>query len=720
MEEMKLNRATSILNRLIFTILAVLLLSAAPSTATAAVVTYPDLASFIAAAGGGELTYEGFDGFTSGTLINDQIPGVVFSSPNAGIDGYFAIQTLAHSAASSAPNMLVGGSVPGVGSPLQVMVLEFNPAITAFSFDLTAYLPAATPASVRFDFDNESSATLSLSNDSGSESTPVFFGALSDLAIVRVTITSGTENGGFEEFGIDDVRFGTGAPEIDTTPPVCSGAPATEGGVRGIDGTATDSGVILCIDCIAAVLPGSPRPGQFQSGIVSVLLQEGSSNVRLTVDSFESGASLVGFRVEPIDTGANGQGTVVATDGGGNTCTLHSTFRALGPGPLSNETICSADGLLLSVSNGGGTPAGAAACSANPPNGGEPPLPPGYLPSPPDDPFPCQVLTIDSPVSGSTDMTLKKDAPPEHPFEPDLRMLYSHSIDVGGVLTYPPFTDVTLSVDQIASVIPDPTRVRGAAQWSPVKVTCALLSEDARLSYCAGLGGGPGPDADGDGYTLCGSATQAADCSDQRASIHPGAAEVCNGLDDDCDGVADNGHPTEGAGAACTVVQTGLFGACTHGLTSCADGPMVCAQTVLPVQEVACNGVDDDCDGHVDEAYVFSGYLAPIKPDGSTVFLKKRGAIPIKFQLRDCAGTNVANAVARIEVHFVANGVVGDEAIDIGSTGGANTDNLYRYDPTAQQYIYNLSASSLQSNSLYVIRTILDDGTVHDVTIGIK
>ena len=708
-----MNPATSNLTRVIFTVLTVVLFCAASSTATAAVTTYPDLESFLAAAGG-ELTHEGFDGFTSGTTIDDQIPGVVFSSPNSGSAGYLAIQVLAHSAASSAPNMLVGGSVPGAGSSLQIMVLDFNPAITAFSFDLTAYNPAATPASVKFDFDNESTTTLLLSNDSGNESTPVFFGAVADRPVVRVTITSGTEGGGFEEFGIDDVRFGV-AP-TDTTPPVCSGAPATEGGVLGIDGTATDFSVILCIDCIGSVLPGSFHPGEFQSGIVSVELQEGSSNVRLTVDSFEPGASSVGFRVEPIDAGANGQGNVVATDGGGNRCTLPATFRALGPGPLSNQTICLADGLLFSISNGGGTPAGAAACSANLPNGGEPAFPPGYQPSPPDDPFPCQVLTIDSPVAGSTDMVLKKDGD----FEPNLRMLYSHSTDVGGVLTYPPFTDVTLAVDQIATVTPDPTRARGAAQWSPVKIACGLLSEDARLSYCAGLGGAPGPDADGDGYTLCGSSTQAADCSDQRPFIHPGATEVCNGLDDNCDGVPDDGHPTEGAGQPCTVVQTGLFGACTHGLTSCADGPMVCKQTVFPVQEIACNGVDDDCDGQVDEAYVFDGYLAPIRSDGTTVFLKKRGAIPIKFQLRDCAGANIANAVARIEVHFLAHGVVADQAIDIGSVGSANTDNFYRYDPTAQQYVYNLSASSLQPDSLYLIRTILDDGTMHDVTIGIK
>ena len=150
-----MNPATSNLTRVIFTVLTVVLFCAASSTATAAVTTYPDLESFLAAAGG-ELTHEGFDGFTSGTTIDDQIPGVVFSSPNSGSAGYLAIQVLAHNAASSAPNMLVGGSVPGAGSPsLQIMVLDFNPAITAFSFDLTAYNPAATPATVKFDFDNE-------------------------------------------------------------------------------------------------------------------------------------------------------------------------------------------------------------------------------------------------------------------------------------------------------------------------------------------------------------------------------------------------------------------------------------------------------------------------------------------------------------------------------------------------------------------------------------
>ena len=196
-----MTRATRLLIRAVFIVLAVLPLCAA--TATAAVTTYPDLESFLAAAGAEGLTHEGFDSFDSGTPIDDQIPGVVFSSPNSGFSGYAAIQTLAHSAASSAPSMLVGGSVPGVESPyLQVIVLDFDPAITAFSFYLTAYNPAATPASVEFVFDDESTATLPLSNGSGDESTPVFFGAVADRPIARVTLTSGTQSGVFEELSL--------------------------------------------------------------------------------------------------------------------------------------------------------------------------------------------------------------------------------------------------------------------------------------------------------------------------------------------------------------------------------------------------------------------------------------------------------------------------------------------------------------------------------------
>lgn len=44
------------------------------------------------------------------------------------------------------------------------------------------------------------------------------------------------------------------------------------------------------------------------------------------------------------------------------------------------------------------------------------------------------------------------------------------------------------------------------------------------------------PDADGDGYDLCGSTGRPKDCDDHDPSSHPGAAEVCDGNDNACDG----------------------------------------------------------------------------------------------------------------------------------------------------------------------------------------
>jgi len=72
-------------------------------------------------------------------------------------------------------------------------------------------------------------------------------------------------------------------------------------------------------------------------------------------------------------------------------------------------------------------------------------------------------------------------------------------------------------------------------------------------------------------------------------------AELCNGLDDNCDTVDDDNDPE--SGGAC---NTGLNGVCDPGTEQCVGGNLVCQQNNQPTAEV-CNGLDDDCNGPVDD-----------------------------------------------------------------------------------------------------------------------
>ncbi len=124
-------------------------------------------------------------------------------------------------------------------------------------------------------------------------------------------------------------------------------------------------------------------------------------------------------------------------------------------------------------------------------------------------------------------------------------------------------------------------------------------------------------DADGDQYgdpatsvTVCfpplGYVLDATDCDDTRSSIHPGATEVCNGLDDNCNQVVDEGTGSswygdadaDGYGSPSAVLQ-----ACSQppGYVSNASDCDDADATVHPGAIESCNGSDDDCDLFVDE-----------------------------------------------------------------------------------------------------------------------
>ncbi len=90
-----------------------------------------------------------------------------------------------------------------------------------------------------------------------------------------------------------------------------------------------------------------------------------------------------------------------------------------------------------------------------------------------------------------------------------------------------------------------------------------------------------GFDNDNDSYTTC-----EGDCNDNNALSYPGAFELCNGADEDCDGLVDEGYD----------VDNDTYTICEG---DCNDSNAA----INPGATEICNNIDDDCDGSVDEGF---------------------------------------------------------------------------------------------------------------------
>jgi hypothetical protein len=97
-------------------------------------------------------------------------------------------------------------------------------------------------------------------------------------------------------------------------------------------------------------------------------------------------------------------------------------------------------------------------------------------------------------------------------------------------------------------------------------VACLPKGDDPCDGYdndCDGvIDDGPKSDHDGDGYTNCGNPSDLADtldCNDDDKTIHPKGHEICNGKDDNCDGIIDN--------------PTGTYAVCPSGETCVPEPP---------------------------------------------------------------------------------------------------------------------------------------------------
>lgn len=117
-----------------------------------------------------------------------------------------------------------------------------------------------------------------------------------------------------------------------------------------------------------------------------------------------------------------------------------------------------------------------------------------------------------------------------------------------------------------------------------------------------------GDDFDQDGYA------SPEDCDDMNPNINPGQYDFCDGIDNNCDGVIDEGYPMitqyadmddDGYGDPDTET---IFCEVIFGMV---DNPDDCDDTnpdVNPGMNEICDGIDNNCDGEIDEGFTLTAY----------------------------------------------------------------------------------------------------------------
>jgi len=108
--------------------------------------------------------------------------------------------------------------------------------------------------------------------------------------------------------------------------------------------------------------------------------------------------------------------------------------------------------------------------------------------------------------------------------------------------------------------------------------------------------------------------------------------------------------------------------------------------------------------------YMFVGFQQPINPEGNSIFGGR--VIPIKIKLVDANLAPVTDASPTVWLtSYSASTGLGTVLEQVSSVSAADTDNIMRYVPADQQYIYNWDATDLPNGTYAVVVDLGDSGT---------
>ncbi len=100
--------------------------------------------------------------------------------------------------------------------------------------------------------------------------------------------------------------------------------------------------------------------------------------------------------------------------------------------------------------------------------------------------------------------------------------------------------------------------------------------------------------------------SRAGDCNDGTSAISPSAAESCNGIDDDCDGVADDGTPDSDGDGLCDARDTEACDGLDNDGDGLGDEGLTCSYQLTAGGSATTVCVDDDLYVQVDGVAVYN------------------------------------------------------------------------------------------------------------------